>query len=136
LRTYLTSSSYIRLFGCSGIDLSNTTAVYARYTISFLCNAIIQNSVTTCGLSTANSRPMCADSCVRYERLLRLASMLIHNIRPSSPSQNKPSCPPLPSAAMMLRPTLSYNSAPTSRTALCRPTPSPAAAYPLMSTKH
>ena len=71
------SHSYISLFGCSAIDLTNTTAVYARYTTSFLCNAIIQNSIEPCGLSTANSQPLCADSCVSLATLQRPSSVYL-----------------------------------------------------------
>ncbi|KIV87214.1 hypothetical protein PV11_02776 [Exophiala sideris] len=56
-------SKYVNLFGCGNINLSNTSDYYARYTLSFLCNGIIQNSKTPCGLSTADSQPLCADSC-------------------------------------------------------------------------
>lgn len=61
-------SKYINLFGCSNINLSNTTNYYARYTTSFICNGIIQNSRQTCGLSDQNSRPLCADSCAELAR--------------------------------------------------------------------
>lgn len=56
-------SKYVNLFGCNNVDLSNTTDYYARYTTSFLCNGIIQNSRQPCGLSEEDSRPLCADSC-------------------------------------------------------------------------
>lgn len=61
-------SKYINLFGCSNINLSNTTDYYARYTTSFICNGIIQNSRDPCGLSEQNSRPLCADSCAELAR--------------------------------------------------------------------
>lgn len=56
---------YVNLLSCSSIDLDNTTDVYARYTTSVLCNAIVQNSIDSCSLSSEESRPLCADTCVR-----------------------------------------------------------------------
>lgn len=55
---------YGNLFGCSNIDTSNTTDFYARYTFSFICNALVQTSIEPCQLSAADSRPLCADTCV------------------------------------------------------------------------
>ncbi|KAI9893063.1 MAG: hypothetical protein M1814_000610 [Vezdaea aestivalis] len=70
IKTYIGSSfiqtKYQNVLGCSGIDLSNTSSLYARYTTSVLCNAIVQGSRTACSLSDANSRPLCADSCAQY----------------------------------------------------------------------
>ncbi|EXJ94372.1 hypothetical protein A1O1_02766 [Capronia coronata CBS 617.96] len=56
-------NKYINIFGCDNVNLGNTTDYYARYTTSFLCNGIVQNSREPCGLSDANSTPLCADSC-------------------------------------------------------------------------
>lgn len=52
-------------FGCSNIDLANTTNLYARFTTSVICNSIVQNSINACGLNSTQSMPLCADSCVR-----------------------------------------------------------------------
>ncbi|KKY24059.1 putative sh3 domain-containing protein [Diplodia seriata] len=57
---------YVQLLGCSNIDSDNTTDVYARYTTSVLCNAIVQNSIDDCSLSDDQSRPLCADTCAEY----------------------------------------------------------------------
>lgn len=57
---------YEQLLGCSDFNSDNTTALYARYTTSSLCNAIIQNSAEPCGLDSAATRPLCADSCAEY----------------------------------------------------------------------
>lgn len=62
-----TNISFIRyqqLLGCSDVDLSNTTSLYARYTTSVICNGIVQSSKGPCGLSDDHSRPLCADTCV------------------------------------------------------------------------
>ena len=62
----LTSSRYQTLIGCNNVDLANTTAFYARYTTSVLCNAIVQNSIDPCGLQGDATRPLCADACASY----------------------------------------------------------------------
>jgi hypothetical protein len=50
--------------GCSSVNLTNTTALYARYTTTVLCNAIVQSSRQSCGLSSSNATPLCAGACV------------------------------------------------------------------------
>ena len=55
---------YQRLLGCGNVNLTNTTTLYARYTTSVICNSIVQNSIKPCGLSSAESSPLCAESCV------------------------------------------------------------------------
>ena len=52
------------LIGCSSFDPSNSSNYYARYTASVLCNAIVQNSISPCGLSGDATRPLCANTCV------------------------------------------------------------------------
>ncbi|RMD41962.1 hypothetical protein DV735_g3178, partial [Chaetothyriales sp. CBS 134920] len=67
LESYVTqayvSSKYVDLFGCDNVDLSNTTWYYARYTRSFICNSIVQNSRQPCG--DTDPTPLCADSCAQ-----------------------------------------------------------------------
>ncbi|KAG9237345.1 hypothetical protein BJ875DRAFT_160249 [Amylocarpus encephaloides] len=67
LRSYVSTGyaqlKYQQLLGCDSVDLSNTTDLYARFTTSVICNAIVQNSRTPCALSNANSRPLCAATC-------------------------------------------------------------------------
>lgn len=60
------SVRYGTLIGCNNVHLDNATAFYARYTTSVLCNAIIQNSITPCGLTGSATRPLCADACASY----------------------------------------------------------------------
>ena len=55
---------YQQLLGCGNVNLTNTTTLYARYTTSVICNAIVQNSIKPCALSSADSPPLCAESCV------------------------------------------------------------------------
>jgi hypothetical protein len=57
---------YEQLLGCEDFNSENTTGLYARYTTSVLCNAIIQNSADPCGLDGDATRPLCADSCAEY----------------------------------------------------------------------
>lgn len=54
------------MLGCSDVDLVNTTALYARFTTSVICNAIIQNSDRECGLTGDATRPLCAESCAQF----------------------------------------------------------------------
>ncbi|KAK2814458.1 hypothetical protein FQN49_008181 [Arthroderma sp. PD_2] len=56
-------TKYQDLLGCEGVDLKNTTSLYAQYTTSVICNGIIQNSKEPCGLSEEDARPLCAESC-------------------------------------------------------------------------
>ncbi|KAI9768526.1 MAG: hypothetical protein M1839_004015 [Geoglossum umbratile] len=56
---------YRDLLGCSNLNLSNTTQLYARFTTSVVCNAIVQNSKQACSLSDQNARPLCADTCAQ-----------------------------------------------------------------------
>ncbi|KAI9794388.1 MAG: hypothetical protein M1816_005457 [Peltula sp. TS41687] len=56
---------YQQLLGCSNLNLANTSSLYARYTASVICNAIVQNSRAPCSLSEADSRPLCADTCAQ-----------------------------------------------------------------------
>ncbi|KAI0840959.1 hypothetical protein F5Y06DRAFT_234274 [Hypoxylon sp. FL0890] len=66
VQTTYVQKQYQNLLGCGNIDLVNTTDLYARFTTSVICNAIIQNSITACSLSDEASRPLCADSCASY----------------------------------------------------------------------
>ncbi|KAI4787983.1 hypothetical protein E4T44_13556, partial [Aureobasidium sp. EXF-8845] len=54
------------LIGCSSFDSSNSSNYYARYTASVLCNAIVQNSISACGLTGDATRPLCANTCAEY----------------------------------------------------------------------
>ncbi|GKT47281.1 uncharacterized protein ColSpa_07462 [Colletotrichum spaethianum] len=40
--------------------------LYARFTTTVICNAIVQNSISACNLTASNSRPVCADTCAEY----------------------------------------------------------------------
>lgn len=66
VQTAWVQRQYDDRFGCTGIDLTNTTDLYARFTTSVVCNAIIQNSRASCSLTEEQSIPLCADSCTQY----------------------------------------------------------------------
>ncbi|KAL8823126.1 MAG: hypothetical protein Q9191_006150 [Dirinaria sp. TL-2023a] len=70
LSQYVTTNyiqlKYQQLLGCNNVNLTNTTSLYARYTTSVICNAIVQNSITPCSLSSTASRPLCAETCVSF----------------------------------------------------------------------
>ena len=57
------STKFTNIFGCDNVNLGNASSYYARYTTSFLCNAIIQNSAYSCRATPAQLAPLCADSC-------------------------------------------------------------------------
>ncbi|MCJ1261583.1 hypothetical protein MMC22_001448 [Lobaria immixta] len=69
LKMYITSGyvqlKYQQLLGCNNVNLRNTSNLYARYTTSVICNAIVQNSIGPCALSSTDSRPLCAESCAQ-----------------------------------------------------------------------
>ncbi|KFX85846.1 hypothetical protein V495_01372 [Pseudogymnoascus sp. VKM F-4514 (FW-929)] len=63
VQTSYVQDKYQNLLGCTNIDLTNTTQLYARFTTSVICNAIIQNSKQDCKLSGEQLEPLCADTC-------------------------------------------------------------------------
>ncbi|KFY34103.1 hypothetical protein V494_07065 [Pseudogymnoascus sp. VKM F-4513 (FW-928)] len=63
VQTTYVQDKYQNLLGCSNVDLTNTTQLYARFTTSVICNAIIQNSKESCQLSAEQLEPLCADAC-------------------------------------------------------------------------
>ena len=69
-------SRYQTLLGCGGISLTNTTELYARFTTTVICNAIIQNSISDCSLTADQSRPVCAETCVSVARPLEIPKKL------------------------------------------------------------
>ncbi|KAJ4300183.1 hypothetical protein N0V88_002852 [Collariella sp. IMI 366227] len=66
VQTTYVQEKYSTLLGCSGIDYTNTSNLYARFTTTVICNAIIQNSIQACGLSQADSKPVCAETCAQF----------------------------------------------------------------------
>ncbi|OWP06441.1 hypothetical protein B2J93_9214 [Marssonina coronariae] len=64
--TSYVEQKYQTLLGCGNVNLTNTTNLYARFTTSVICNALIQNSITPCGLSADASRPVCANTCAEF----------------------------------------------------------------------
>lgn len=70
LRNYIattyTQQQYQNILGCSSVNLANTTSLYARYTTTVLCNAIVQASKDTCKLSSTAATPLCAGACANF----------------------------------------------------------------------
>ena len=62
----LTCFRYESTFHCQGVKLSKANDLYARYTTTVVCNALVQMSISDCNLSSENSRPVCADTCAEY----------------------------------------------------------------------
>jgi hypothetical protein len=67
------------LFGCDNLtsSLPDTSAYYAQYTATVLCSRMIQDSKSDCGLSSSNSTPVCADTCVSGLRILFATALTI-----------------------------------------------------------
>ncbi|UPK96062.1 hypothetical protein LCI18_006997 [Fusarium solani-melongenae] len=66
VKTAYVQGKYQSLFGCGNVDLQDPSDMYARFTTTVLCNAIVQNSIGACGLTEDQSRPLCADSCAEF----------------------------------------------------------------------
>ncbi|KAK4236247.1 hypothetical protein C8A03DRAFT_45717 [Achaetomium macrosporum] len=66
VQTEYVRGQYGGLLGCTGINYANTSDIYARFTTTVICNAIIQNSIQPCNLAAADSRPVCADTCAEF----------------------------------------------------------------------
>lgn len=64
ISTTYTAQKYQQILGCTAINLTDTSTLYARYTRTVLCNAIVQQSLDDCQGSSA--RPVCAESCVSW----------------------------------------------------------------------
>lgn len=82
VRTSYVQEKYQTLLGCGGISLTNTTEQYARFSTSVICNALVQNSIETCSLTSEQSRPVCAETCAQFaqsEALITSDSRLCAN---------------------------------------------------------
>ncbi|ENI08881.1 hypothetical protein COCC4DRAFT_128626 [Bipolaris maydis ATCC 48331] len=70
LRNYIATGyaqqQYEDILGCSKVNLTSTTNLYARFTTTVLCNAIVQSSKQSCGLSDQAATPLCADACAEF----------------------------------------------------------------------
>ncbi|QDS74517.1 hypothetical protein FKW77_007339 [Venturia effusa] len=66
ISTEYTAQKYQNLLGCSNVNLTNTTDLYARYTSTVLCNSIVQNSLQACSLTGDATRPVCAETCAEF----------------------------------------------------------------------
>lgn len=57
---------YQNRFGCSDIELSNTTSAYARFTTSVLCSAMVYDSRNACGVAEEDAPTLCASDCADW----------------------------------------------------------------------
>ncbi|KAF7717541.1 Uncharacterized protein PECH_005469 [Penicillium ucsense] len=60
--TYVTNK-YVNQLGCGGLNKSALNDYYAQYTTSAICSGLVQSSIKDCNLSTAQSEPLCAETC-------------------------------------------------------------------------
>ncbi|KAL0944452.1 SH3 domain-containing protein [Colletotrichum truncatum] len=82
IKTSYVREKYQTLLGCSNVNLTNPDELYARFTTTVICNAIVQNSIDACNLTASNSKPVCADTCAQFaqsEALLTSDSSLCGN---------------------------------------------------------
>ncbi|KTW32707.1 uncharacterized protein T551_00192 [Pneumocystis jirovecii RU7] len=61
-----TFNKYASYYKCPLENISNINSFYARYTKTVLCASMVQESITACNLTAANSRPVCADTCIDW----------------------------------------------------------------------
>ncbi|CAK7217319.1 hypothetical protein SEUCBS140593_003172 [Sporothrix eucalyptigena] len=66
IQTTFIQEQFQARIGCQGINLANTSEIYPRYLTSTICSAIVQSSISTCSLSSADSQPLCADTCAEF----------------------------------------------------------------------
>ena len=66
MAAFTNNHRYQQLLGCTKVNLTNTTGIYARYTTTVLCNSLVQNSAQACGLNDQTARPVCADTCAEF----------------------------------------------------------------------
>ncbi|TGZ79204.1 hypothetical protein EX30DRAFT_350353 [Ascodesmis nigricans] len=55
-------------FGCSNLTLSDTADKYARFTRTYLCSRMVQDSKDVCGLTDKAATPVCAETCANFAR--------------------------------------------------------------------
>ncbi|KAF2401131.1 hypothetical protein EJ06DRAFT_555752 [Trichodelitschia bisporula] len=63
IATSYSQQKYKNLLSCTNVNLTNTTNLYARYTTTVLCNAMVQLSINVCQQS---ARPLCAETCAEF----------------------------------------------------------------------
>jgi hypothetical protein len=51
----MSRKKYQETLECQGINLANTTYLYARFTTTVLCGQMVQESISPCGLTQAQS---------------------------------------------------------------------------------
>ncbi|KAF8461423.1 hypothetical protein BDZ91DRAFT_663429 [Kalaharituber pfeilii] len=66
IRTDYPVTKFKDVFGCQFNNFSNTTHLYAQYTRSQLCSAMIQESIEDCQLRPEDSKPLCLESCSQW----------------------------------------------------------------------
>lgn len=58
------------------MDFKNADDMYARFTKTIICSAIIQNSKDKCNVASEDASPVCADTCVRPLLVARRCTLL------------------------------------------------------------
>ncbi|KAF4587436.1 SH3 domain-containing protein [Ophiocordyceps camponoti-floridani] len=68
IKTSYVRDKYQNLLGCGGVNLTDPSNMYARFTTTVLCNVLVQQSIGPCQLSQDDARPVCADTCADFAR--------------------------------------------------------------------
>ncbi|KAF8454699.1 hypothetical protein BDZ91DRAFT_618741, partial [Kalaharituber pfeilii] len=66
IRTDYSITKFKDVFGCQFSNYLNITHLYAQYTRSQLCSAMVQESIENCQLTPENSKPLCLESCRQW----------------------------------------------------------------------
>ncbi|KAF3915257.1 hypothetical protein ABW20_dc0110623 [Dactylellina cionopaga] len=77
-------SKYQDLLGCVGLNFSDTSDLYARFTTSILCNRMVQDGQQTCVKDNGETQALCADSCAQFaisEQIITSDPMLCNSTR-------------------------------------------------------
>ncbi|KAL3419752.1 chloride channel protein [Phlyctema vagabunda] len=86
VNTAYVQTKYQSLLGCGNVNLANVTNLYARFTKTVICNSIVQNSIEPCSLASADSEPVCANTCAEFAE--SEAMIAADNSLCSNPSSN------------------------------------------------
>ncbi|KAK5998427.1 hypothetical protein PT974_00806 [Cladobotryum mycophilum] len=66
VKTSFVKDKYQSTFGCHDINFTNSSDMYARYSTTVICNAIVQMSMAGCQVAQQDARPVCAETCAEF----------------------------------------------------------------------
>ncbi|SPO05887.1 related to SH3 domain protein [Cephalotrichum gorgonifer] len=74
LKTTYITEKYQTQFGCGLVDFNNANDMYARFTKTTICSALVQSSRDICGVAVEDSAPACVDTCAEFAQSEALVS--------------------------------------------------------------